>query len=704
MSLPSPNGSRPVRVYLGDLRHNHSGVLATDCMPLNVAYIKAVMDRDVPEAESSIYAYPDRLLRDMQAAPPDILMLSNYVWNEALSRHFFELGKKLNPKMLTVMGGPNIPLEPERRMAYFDGCRNLDIYALGEGDFLASEIVKQYLGAGASVEALLDGHIPSSVYRRPAGEIVHTPDRARAPKVDEIPSPWLGGILDEFFDGSLAPMIETNRGCPFTCTFCVQGTAAYTKVHYFSQERVFEELDYIARRIKSRCPHMGTLRIADSNYGMFARDVEISDHIGRLQREFGWPTFIDATTGKNRPERVIESIKKASGALVVYQAVQSMDEEVLRRVKRQNIKLEAYEQLQVFVRGRGLRANSDLILGLPGESLASHLDGIRRLIDAGVQQIHNFQLMMLKGSELESAESRRMFAAETRFRLVPKGIGVYGDGRVLESEEIVVATDSLPFEDYVTARKYHLTSSALWNHGWFEDAVRFVERLGARRSECWGCFLPLMEQDGGAVRDFLENFVRETKGELFPSRQACAAFCAEDGNFEKVLNGEIGDNLMYKYRAVASFFLWPEICRVGMAALKGVALSHGAAEKVPEFEPFWASLAEFVKLQHADGDSEERILSPAVGWLHYDIPRWIAEGRREDPTPFRFPAPEPFEFRLSEEGAENLAGALKTWTTNLKGLTKLVTRIQVEWQIRKAVRCAAVEAADPQTVIETSRA
>lgn len=53
-----------------------------------------------------------------------------------------------------------------------------------------------------------------------------------------------------------------------------------------------------------------------------------------------------------------------NGALVLYRAVQSLDENVLRNVKRTTIKLEAYEQLQAHMRGRGLRSNSDLILGL----------------------------------------------------------------------------------------------------------------------------------------------------------------------------------------------------------------------------------------------------------------------------------------------------------------------------------------------------
>src|SRR5499426_3181667 len=127
------------RVYLADLRHNFSGMLANDCMPLGVAYMKAVIDRDMPEVESRLFAYPDRLWDALQTAPPDVLMLSNYMWNEWLSFHFAALAKRVSPQTLVVMGGPNICLEPERQLDYVRAHPEIDMYILGEGDFLARE-------------------------------------------------------------------------------------------------------------------------------------------------------------------------------------------------------------------------------------------------------------------------------------------------------------------------------------------------------------------------------------------------------------------------------------------------------------------------------------------------------------------------------------------------------------------------------------
>ena len=58
----------------------------------------------------------------------------------------------------------------------------------------------------------------------------------RIKDLDEIPSPYLNGMLDKFFDGKLTPFIETNRGCPFTCSFCHTGNDYFHKLNKFSEK------------------------------------------------------------------------------------------------------------------------------------------------------------------------------------------------------------------------------------------------------------------------------------------------------------------------------------------------------------------------------------------------------------------------------------------------------------------------------------
>ncbi len=683
-----------VKVYLGDLRYNYSGVLANDCMPLGVAYMKAVMDREDldKEIESRVFVYPDRLLNALRDDPPHVLMLSNYVWNEALSHHLFKVAKRINPNILTVMGGPNISIEPDRQLAYLKRHPWLDVYVLGEGDFQANRVVREFMNAGLDLRRFPQVDLESCTYRLMGEEATINLLKPRHKEIDEIPSPWLTGIQDEFFDGRLAPMIETNRGCPFTCTFCVQGTTFYTKVHNFSAERVKEEIAYIADRIHRFSPKMGTLRIADSNYGMFERDIEISAYIGEMQAKYGWPTFIDATTGKNRPDRIIKSVEKVSGALVLYQAVQSLDEDVLRKVKRQTIKLEGYKALEVHMRGRGLRSVSDLILGLPGESLVTHLKALHTLLDNDIHQMHNFQAMMLKGAEMETIEAREMFQFGTAFRVLPKNFGIYGDEKVFDVEEIIVSTDTLPFEDYVTARKWHLVSSVFWNDGWFQQVVQFARAHGVKNSEWWGRMLPAMEQGGPIIEGFLNDFVSETKGELYPTREACIEYYSQPENFRRLQAGEVGDNLMYRYRAIASFRIWDAVCETAMNATKQLLIERGVAGQIANFDEFWADFHAFIHAQHASGFTREEILSPVSVTLRYDIAGWLAQPEPGDPNEFRYPAPVECRFELTPEGSRELDSALNVWTTEIKGLSKLVTRINVNSQVRRCI--PVTEAAD----------
>lgn len=670
------------RVYLGDLRYNYAGILANDCMPLGIAYMKAVLDRDNPDLTSRLFVYPDALLETMKREPPDVLMLSNYVWNESLSHEFFRIARRLNPNVLTVMGGPNIPLEQDRQAAYVAAHPEIDVYVLGEGDFAASNLLNIYLDVGLSVKAFGARGMPSAAYRNPEGQVIVNTVHPRHREIADIPSPWLTGIQDEFFDGRLAPMIETNRGCPFTCTFCVQGTSFYTKVNNFPVERMQEEIRYIARRIKELSPKMGTLRIADSNYGMFERDIDISGYIGQMQREYGWPTFIDATTGKNRPDRIIKSVEQVSGALVLYQAVQSLDEDVLRKVKRQTIKLDAYKALEVHMRGRGLKSISDLILGLPGESLTTHLTGLKTLLDSNIDQMHNFQAMMLKGSEMEKRDSRETFQFGTRFRVLPKNFGIFEDRKVFDVEEIIVATDTLPFEDYIACRKWHLVSSVFWNDGWFHHAVRFARAHGISNSDWWSQMLPAMEDGDAAMRDFLDRFVGETNGELFPTRESCVEFYSRPENFVELERGGIGDNLMYRYRAIASFQIWDSVCRTAMEATRALLDARGVTVNVPDADQFWTDFHTYVRLQHATGQTEADILAPVEAMLTYDIGRWLAEGDLTDPAPYRLAEPVRVVFELTEEGAAELKSSLAVWTTHIRGLSKLVTRVKVESQVR----------------------
>jgi hypothetical protein len=441
--------------------------------------------------------------------------------------------------------------------------------------------------------------------------------------------------------------------------------------------------------ISDRAPHVGTLRIADANYGMYARDTEISACIGRAQREYGWPTFIDATTGKNRAENVIRAMEQVNGGMVLYQAVQSLDDEVLRRVRRSNIKLSAYAQLAVHLRGRGLRSSTDLILGLPGDSLHSHVDTLHKMIDLGTDQAHCFQAMMLKGSDMETLATRREFGLRCKFRLGPKNFGEYDREKVFDVEEIVVGSDALSFDDYLRCRKHHVTFSVFWNDSWFSDVVAVAGAFGIRPSQWLDAMLGAMESDSGAVGRFLQDFVAETRGELFDTAEDCRAHYRDEQRFEQLCRGEIGDNLMYKYRALASFFLWKEVCALAVNTTERLLRARGAAARIGHFDQLWRDVHRYVEARHATGTDIAELTRPVEAVMRYDVAAWLAHGAPTESAPFRLREPATFVFRLSDDSAHELAAALNVWTAHAIGLSKLIARIRYTAQVRDCERAGA---------------
>ncbi len=109
-------------------------------------------------------------------------------------------------------------------------------------------------------------------------------------------------------------------------------------------------------------------------------------------------------------------------------------------------------------------------------------------------------------------------------------------------------------------------------------------------------------------------------------------------------------------------------------------LSKG--KDIPDFEQFWGDFHTYVRLQHATGQTEAEILAPVEATLSYDIAGWLADGDPCDPVPYRLPEPTRFIFELTDEGRAELQSSLAVWTTHIRGLSKLVTRVKVESQVR----------------------
>ena len=128
--------------------------------------------------------------------------------------------------------------------------------------------------------------------------LVTTEPEPRIQDLSEIPSPFLEGTLEK---GQYTwVLIETNRGCPFKCNYCYWGAATGAAVYKYSDERLQREIEWISR---SGCWY---LFIADANWGMLRRDLEITRFIIECRQLHGAPSTVYFCGSKNTPDRVAE--------------------------------------------------------------------------------------------------------------------------------------------------------------------------------------------------------------------------------------------------------------------------------------------------------------------------------------------------------------------------------------------------------------
>lgn len=543
-----------MRIYLADLGHNLL-TLSSDVYPLGVAniatYLKAYLGGDT-QLDIAIFREPQDLKAALDREAPDVLGLSNYAWNEELAYHFATYSKQRSPRTLTVMGGPNYPLVDEVREKFLRSVPNVDVYVDGptyEGERAFVNLMRRFIEARGAIEGVREAQLAGNDWIDPKTDaFVRGGEVERIRDLDEIPSPYLAGLMDPYLKTGYFPMMQITRGCPFTCTFCNSGVKSNSRVFAHSIENVKADLLFLAERIKPEI----TLCLADDNFGMYERDEEIADYVGWLQDNFHWPRYIRTTTGKNKGERIIRVMRKARGALPMTAAVQSMNPTVLKNIKRDNIKLETYREIQRELESQGMQSYGELILCLPGETKATFMQAVNDLLDAGAKRISAHQLMLLHGAELANPQERAQFGFDTRFRVVARNIGNYTGKAVIEVEEMVVATPQFSFQDYLDTRVFHLLLTIFHYEGNYDEPFMFAREHGVKPFDLVVHMQTLLARAPAEFRRVIDDFLRESQEEIFPTREACLAWA--HAHYAELVEGTLGGNLLSKYSMLGRFY------------------------------------------------------------------------------------------------------------------------------------------------------
>ena len=158
-----------------------------------------------------------------------MLCFSNFSWNFELAYKFADLVKKIKPGVVTVFGGPNFPTLEKEKLEFLKKRPSIDFYIELEGELAFVDLTKCLLENNFEISKIKKNNkkILNTCYLF-ENELVSGP-LERIKNINVVPSPYLEGILDEFFEHPLIPMVETTRGCPFACSFCCDGLATKIK-------------------------------------------------------------------------------------------------------------------------------------------------------------------------------------------------------------------------------------------------------------------------------------------------------------------------------------------------------------------------------------------------------------------------------------------------------------------------------------------
>jgi radical SAM superfamily enzyme YgiQ (UPF0313 family) len=372
----------------------------------------------------------------LKLSASDVVAFSTYVWNHRYNYKLAHLVKVFNPQCTIVFGGPEPAIEdPE----LFVKEPFMDLVIKMEGEITFRRILEDHGTDYTHIEGLL--------INSPTG-LINTGDPKRINDLDEVPSPYLTGIFDRVMaqnpDVIWNATLETNRGCPYQCTFCDWGSLTYNKVKKFELQRVYDELDWIGE-------HCGFVTITDANFGMFVeRDNMIVDKLIEVQKRWGKLSSFSMTWAKNQKNEVVDIVKKlidespnfGQGLTV---SVQSMDNDVLENIKRRNLDQHKIDEIFALCDKNNIPVYTELILGLPGETVESWKEAFWKIFRAGNHGgINILQCQLLENAEMNLLQ-KKLYKLES-VPVYDYMSGSYGDVDLNESIDVVVSTKTIPRE------------------------------------------------------------------------------------------------------------------------------------------------------------------------------------------------------------------------------------------------------------------
>jgi hypothetical protein len=322
-----------------------------------------------------------------------MVCFSTYIWNIDHHVDIAKKIKKINPNCYIVAGGPQFAANDDD---FWQHHRDVfDLLLLGEGEQSFVELLSVFPDHQRinQIPGAWSEHITPTLSPR----IVNT---------EQLHSPYLTGFYDQIVKQVkqkghlLQAVIQTNRGCPYHCTFCEEGTDYHNKLHTMHIDRIFQEIEWCGIN------QVEYLTIADDNFGILNRDVQIMEKLCQTKLKYGYPKILDTTWAKNNTKNILEIIKIDSAYQTdlirsITVAVQSKHSATLNAIKRFNLEDNKQKIFLNELKKYNVPNYAEIIWPLPFETYDSLCMGFESILDQGADNwIGMYPLALLKSAQL----------------------------------------------------------------------------------------------------------------------------------------------------------------------------------------------------------------------------------------------------------------------------------------------------------------
>jgi radical SAM superfamily enzyme YgiQ (UPF0313 family) len=332
-------------------------------------YLMANLGEMQPRArllEFDINQRPIDVVEAILRNEPKIVGLGVYIWNATQSLQVVADLKRLRPELTVIIGGPEVSYECDQQ----EIVQLADHVITGEGDLAFANLCRE----------VLESHTV------PRPHILPAP----LPDFDQLALPY-----DLYTDADIAHRViyvEASRGCPYECEFCLSSLDVPVR------NAPLEPFLAAMQRLLDR--GVRQFKFVDRTFNL---NLKISSAILRFFLERYRPgLFVHFEMIPDRlPQALRELIREfPPGALQFEVGIQTFNEEVAKLISRRQDNAKAGENLRWLREETGVHVHADLVVGLPGEDMASFAAGFDRLVALGPQEIQVGLLKRLRGTPI----------------------------------------------------------------------------------------------------------------------------------------------------------------------------------------------------------------------------------------------------------------------------------------------------------------